>query len=223
MDNKNTIQENTTQENYFISPVWLNYKPEWVAHLNKTSDIHIKKARKLNKEIIKKTKDFGLTHHSGELQSDPEFKTLLDYAVKESWRFLKHQGFDLTNYAPVVNDMWVQEASKNGGGHHDTHIHQNNHVSGFYFLKSSMKTSQPVFHDPRPAAMMSKLPLKTNIEKDELPLGIRQITLHPNPGAVIIFNSYMPHQYTVDPGIEPFRFIHWNIEAVRKEIINVQN
>lgn len=216
------MEDTLKEEHYFTSPVWLDYKPEWIESLNSASEVHIKNARKLNKELIKKTKDFGLTHHSGELQSDPKFRTLLDYAVNQSWKFLQHQGYDLSNYVPVMNEMWVQEASKNGGGHHDTHVHENNHVSGFFFLKSSMKTSQPVFHDPRPAAMISKLPLRTDLG-DQLPLGMRQVTLHPNPGGIIIFNSYMPHQYTVDPGIEPFRFIHWNLQAIRKELVSVKN
>jgi len=218
---KNKAENNIKEEHYFISPVWLDYKPEWIEDLNKASDVHIKNARKINNELIKKKKDFGLTHHYGELQSDPQFKTLLDYAVKQSWKFLEHQGFDLKNYVPVVNEMWVQEASKNGGGHHETHLHENNHVSGFFFLKSSMKTSQPVFHDPRPAAMMSKLPLRTDLKPEDLPIGMRQLTLHPNPGGIVIFNSYMPHQYTVDPGIEPFRFIHWNLQAIRRELVTI--
>ena len=29
---------------------------------------------------------------------------------------------------------------------------------------------------------------------------------------------YLEHEYAVDHGIEPFRFIHWNIQAVPKEM-----
>ena len=46
--------------------------------------------------------------------------------------------------------MWVQEFAKKGGGHHSAHIHWNQHVSGFYFLKCSDKTSYPIFHEPKP-------------------------------------------------------------------------
>ena len=36
------------------------------------------------------------------------------------------------------------------------------------------------------------------------------------PGRMMFFPSYMPHQYTVDMGYEPFRFIHWNCQAISK-------
>ena len=75
-------------ESYFASPVWLDYRPEWVDTLNKAGNVHIKNARTKNKDLIKDTKDFGLIHHSDELQSDPNFKTLLDYVVDKSWHFL---------------------------------------------------------------------------------------------------------------------------------------
>ena len=33
--------------------------------------------------------------------------------------------------------------------------------------------------------------------------------------------SYMPHQYMVDMGVEPFRFIHFNCQAIMKGAVNV--
>ena len=113
-------------------------------------------------------------------------------------------------------EFWVQEFSKNGGGHHNTHIHPNSHISGFYFLKCSEKTSYPMFHDPRPGALMTKLPLK---DDSQISLAQDIINYKPTPGTMIFFNSYMPHEYTVDDGIEPFRFIHFNIQAIRNEMI----
>ena len=41
------------------------------------------------------------------------------------------------------------------------------------------------------------------------------------PGRMIFFPSYMPHQYIVDMGYEPFRFIHWNCQAIPKGVLNV--
>ena len=40
-------------------------------------------------------------------------------------------------------------------------------------------------------------------------------------GRMIFFPSYMPHQYIVDLGVEPFRFIHWNCQAIPKGALNV--
>jgi len=37
---------------------------------------------------------------------------------------------------------------------------------------------------------------------------------------MVIIPGYTPHQYPVDMGIEPFRFVHWNIQCVPKSISN---
>jgi|TARA_R100001530_G_scaffold43402_1_gene33009 uncharacterized protein (TIGR02466 family) len=209
---KDTIKE----ELHFASPIWLHYKPEWVKTLNKAANVHVKNTRITNKSLIRQTKDFGIIHHSGPLQGDPNFKVLLDYVVNQSWGFLKKQGYNLESRVPVVADFWVQEACKNGGAHQHIHVHPNSHVSGFYFLKASPMTSQPVFFDPRPTAAMSKLPVVLN--RDTNPSNI-QVSYQCNPGALIVFNSFLPHAFTVDPGKEPFRFIHWNVQAVHKDLV----
>jgi len=33
---------------------------------------------------------------------------------------------------------------------------------------------------------------------------------------VLMFNSYLPHEFKVDSGIDAFRFIHFNIKATPK-------
>ena len=33
------------------------------------------------------------------------------------------------------------------------------------------------------------------------------------PGSLLLFNSWLPHQFSVDNGIDPFRFIHFNLQA----------
>jgi hypothetical protein len=113
--------------------------------------------------------------------------------------------------------MWVQEFSSKGGGHHNTHVHYNTHVTGFYFLKASEKTSMPVLHDPRQGAMMTKLP-----QKDTAKITHANEAVHykVKPGTMVIIPGYTPHQYPVDMGIEPFRFVHWNIICVPKGISN---
>jgi uncharacterized protein (TIGR02466 family) len=192
------------KEIYFGSPIWIENNLNFL----KTTIL------KTNK-YIKETK-FGNSYHSEHLSANIEFKELTQYIGQKSFEFLDWQGFDLTEYNLYFTEMWVQEFSKKGGGHHDTHVHGNNHVSGFYFLKCSDKTSYPVFHDPRGAAVMSKLPLKKNLNATNT--GNDLIHFNVKPGDLIIFNSYMPHQFVLDHGKESFRFIHWNIQCVHKKI-----
>jgi uncharacterized protein (TIGR02466 family) len=196
---------------YFSTPIYSIHIDEWVKPLIKTTNILIKKIKNKNIE------SFGKSYHSDSLINVPEFKKFKDFVFKFSNNILDHMGYDLKNYELFFTELWVQEFSKKGGGHHEGHIHYDNHVSGFYFLKCSDKTSIPIFHDPRPAKLMTQLPLKN---EQDITLGSSMIHFKPKPGTMIFFPAYMEHQYIVDDGIEPFRFIHFNLQAVRKIITN---
>jgi len=201
---------------YFKTPIWFEQKPEFVKSLNKASDKYIKEAIKTQKKHIKQYGDFGTSHHSTPLTRDNDFIDLRNYVGQKSWEFLDHQGFDMQQYTTLFSEMWVQEFSKKGGGHHSAHVHWNQHVSGFYFLKANEKTSYPIFHEPRTGARATKLKMKPNL-KDILN-GNDLVHFKPQPGTLLIFPGYLEHEFAVDHGKAPFRFIHWNIMAIPKEM-----
>ena len=202
-------------QEYFKTPVWIEDKPEFVKSLNKESNQYIKDAKKREKEYIKKHGDFGRSYHSTPLIMDNNFLDFRNYVGQKSWEFLDWCGFDMQQYTTMFSELWVQEFAKKGGGHHSAHIHWNQHVSGFYFLKCSDKTSYPIFHEPRTGARSTKLKLKNN---KGIFHGTELVHFKVQPGTLIIFPGYLEHEYAVDYGIEPFRFIHWNIQAVPKEM-----
>ena len=211
-------------EQYFACPIWWADEDRFVKKLNKASDKYIQEAKKnLKKDIDKRNKkfgdkgDMGNVFHSTSLINDPNFKKLQEYIGATAYNLLDEMGFDLSNYSIFTTEMWVQEFAKQGGGHHTLHTHWNGHMSGFYFLKGSERTSCPVFEDPRPGRQMNLLPEK---DKSKVSLATSQIHYKVKPGRLIFFNSYMPHLYTVDNGYEPFRFIHWNIQAIPKGVLN---
>jgi len=210
-------------EEYFKCPIWWADEPKFVKKLNKASDKYIKQAQKNLKENIDKRNkkfgdkgDMGHVFHSTSLIGDPKFKELQDYVGATAYNLLGEMGFDLTDYQLFTTEMWVQEFAKKGGGHHTLHTHWNGHISGFYFLKASEATSMPVFDDPRPGNVMNLLPEK---DKSKISNASSQVYYKVKPGRVMFFPSYMPHQYIVDLGYEPFRFIHWNCQAIPKSVL----
>ena len=212
-------------EEYFKCPIWWADQPKYVNKLNKASDKYIKQSQKnLKKQIDKRNKEFGdkgdmgYVFHSTSLIGDSKFEQLQDYVGATAHNLLLEMGFDLTNFVVFTTEMWVQEFAKKGGGHHTLHTHWNGHISGFYFLKASERTSLPIFEDPRPGNVMNLLPEK---DKSKVTYASSQIHYKVKPGRMIFFPSYMPHQYTVDMGYEPFRFIHWNCQAIPKGALNV--
>tara|TARA_R110002049_G_scaffold69584_5_gene180224 strand:+ start:3750 stop:4409 length:660 start_codon:yes stop_codon:yes gene_type:complete len=217
------MNENISFETYFQTPVYVNELPELVDKLNKASDPHIawsknntKDMRKeRDKAVGKKLGDFGMTHHSGPLVGLPEFADIQGYVERRSLEIMDHIGYDMTTYNMTWTEMWVQEFSKKGAGYHNAHIHYDNHISGFYFLKSSEHTAYPILKDPRVAKMMSMLPLK---KPNDITMGSGSIHFKPKPGTLVLFPAYIEHEFTVDLGIDPFRFMHFNLQAVRKTV-----
>ena len=213
-----------SREDFFKCPIWFADEPGFVKDLNKASDKYIEESKKNLKKSIdeRNTKfgdkgDMGHVFHSTTLIGDPNFKELTDYVGATSHNLLIEMGFDLTNYQVFTTELWVQEFAKKGGGHHTLHTHWNGHISGFYFLKASEATSMPLFEDPRPGNVMNLLPEK---DKTKVTYASSQINYKAQPGRMIFFPSYMPHQYIIDLGYEPFRFIHWNCQAIPKGVLN---
>ena len=221
-----SFPQQLNREDLFKCPVWFADEPAFVDDLNRASDKYIEVAKKnLKKDIDKRNKkfgdkgDMGNVFHSTTLVGDPNFLELTNYIGATANNLLLEMGFDLTNYQVFTTELWVQQFAKQGGGHHTLHTHWNGHMSGFYFLKCSEKTSRPLFEDPRAGNMMNLLPEK---DKTKVTYASHQINYEVKPGRMIFFPSYMPHQYIVDMGYEPFRFIHWNCQAIPKGVLNVQ-
>jgi len=222
---KTIYPKKLNREDYFKCPIWFADEPKFVNALNKASNSYIDEARKnLQSGIDKRNKenkikgDLGSVYHSTTLIGDSNFKQLQDYIGATSYNLLMEMGFDMSGYQLFTTEMWVQEFAKDGGGHHTLHTHWNGHISGFYFLKASDKTSMPLFEDPRAGNVMNLLP-----EKDKTKITYASSLIHYKckPGRIIFFPSYMPHQYIVDMGIDPFRFIHFNCQAIPKGVLNV--
>ena len=211
---------------YFSTPVWVAEAPVFLKKMLKLTDGYLKTTEKkvMKKAIAERDKkygtklgDLGLSNHSESFNADPKAKEFVDFCGQRSYEFLDWCGFNISQHSLHFTECWVQEFSRKGGGHHDTHVHWNQHVSGFYFLKCSEKTSVPVIHDPRMGARMTKLP-----QKDPSKITFANDAVHykVQPGTMVLIPGYTPHQYPVDMGVEPFRFIHWNIQAVPSSISN---
>jgi len=168
--------------------------------------------KKLNTEI----KDHGMSYHSGpELYKDERFGDFELLIRNTARNILTDQGFDLSSHSMAYTEMWIQKFAYQGGGHQDTHVHWDNHISGFYFVECSDRTSRPVFHDPRPGRMMLNLPIKNHSKL--CPAMERQV-VPVEPGTLLLFNSWLPHQFSVDNGVDPFRFVHFNLQAREKQL-----
>lgn len=205
------MNDNLTVWEYFKSPLYLIEKPEWLSNINKICDKYIDEQKSISKQDINYLKNHEYSYQSTHLFNETRLNEFSVYLLKTSFDILDSQGYDLSNYNLHFEDMWVQEFADKG--HHNSHIHPESHISGFYFLKCSENTSYPVFTDPRSSAVITSLPQKN---KKNITYATRDFSYNPKPGTLIFFNSYLPHQFNISDSKEDFRFIHFNIQAVRK-------
>jgi len=206
----------------FSTPIWIGEEinQEKLKDLNYASDQMIIDAKNLQeKEIIERNKIFGeikdkgFTFHSENLVNKKSFLELQFFIEKNSTEFLTQMGYDLKKYKMNITEMWVQEFSKNGCGWHRSHNHWNGHISGFLFLKCSEKTSYPILQDPRVGKLMNDLP---QLDSKKIDHSSNEVNLTIKPGLTVFFPSYLMHEFVPDLGIDPFRFIHWNCQAIPK-------
>jgi len=191
-------EEKELHEQFFATPFWATEKPEWVEHLNKTCQPYLDESHEAQKESI-----------------ESQLKEFVSYVANTGKNLLETWGTDMSNHDLAVHSMWVQEFAKDGGGHHRIHIHENCHISGFFFLEND-DSSYPLFHDPRPGAAMTALPEKN---QNSISYANRCINYQPKPGSVYMFPSYLPHEYIMSNG-GSFRFIHWNLMALPRNIVS---
>ena len=183
-------------------------------HTNKAIDKAKESIDERRKKLNTDIKDHGMSYHSGaELYRDERLKEFELLIRNTGKNVLEAQGFDLSNHSMEYTEMWIQKFAYQGGGHQDTHVHWDNHISGFYFVECSDRTSRPSFHDPRPGRMMLNLPIK---DHSKLCPAMERQAVPVEPGTLLLFNSWLPHQFSVDNGVDPFRFIHFNLQARKK-------
>ena len=210
----------------FPTPLWIGEEinQEKLKLLNDASDsIIVDAIKSKQKEISDRNKIFGdikdkgFTFHSKNLVNETPFIELQHFIEQTSVDFLNSMGYDLKDYSVFITEMWVQEFSKNGCGWHRSHNHWNGHISGFLFLKCSDKTSYPIIQDPRVGKLMNDLP---QLNEKKIDHSSTEVNLTVKPGLSVFFPSYLTHEFVPDYGIDPFRFIHWNCQAIPKAFIN---
>jgi len=203
-------------ETFFSTPIYITEKPEWVNDTNKFCQPYLDESHLAHQSEVKRLgNDFGLVYHSTSIEDDPNLKYLTDWVGQTAHKVMTEWGADLSNHTLIYESMWVQEFPKDGGGHHRIHIHENCHVSGFYFLEND-KASFPLFHDPRPGAAMMALPEQN---KGDVSFYSKSINYQPEPGHFYMFPSYLPHEYVLSNGGN-FKFIHFNITAMSNLLLN---
>jgi uncharacterized protein (TIGR02466 family) len=170
--------------------------------INKTNSIISKLKSEYTGELN------GYVYHSGEILQYDEFKPISKLVLKKASDILNEQGNNIKYHKLEYTEFWVQEFGPTG--FHKSHLHSNCHISGFYFINCNEETPKAVFMDPRPGKQMTQLPEK---DTNQITTASEYIHIKPFPGMLLMFNSYLPHHFTINKNNNIFKFIHFNIVA----------
>jgi uncharacterized protein (TIGR02466 family) len=194
---------------YFQTPVYREERPEWVSHVLKNADRYYAEQKKTNKENNMMW-PVTQTVHMG---NDPELFFLSDYFAKTATELLRQQGYFIDPFEFYTSCMWGQEIEKNGM--HEPHVHANAQMCGLFFLEAPEGGSFPIFSDPRPAKAMAEFMMVDS----EVRLGTPKIYFNNMvPGTFMFFNSWLPHQFSINQSDRPTKFIHFTLNC--KERLN---
>jgi len=124
----------------------------------------------------------------------------------------ENDGYDVARYEFKANSIWGQKVAP--PAHHYLHVHGNSIFSGFYILKVKGNCPYPVFSDPRPGKLMGDLaaPLHSDVKPSTQYIHFNNL----EPGTLLFFNSWLPHQFIGGENESEVQFLHFVITAIEK-------
>jgi uncharacterized protein (TIGR02466 family) len=195
---------------FFQTTVYMLKKPEYLASALSAANAGLAQAKKQ----IPQNETYPMTM-TGSLSGLPETKDLENFIAESCWAVLDNQGYNLKNQFVYVSEFWCQEHRKFSGM--EQHVHPHGvMLSGFYFLETPESGSLIELYDPRPGKVQASLPEKDNTIVSE---ATNQFFLKPEPGMLIITNSWLPHSFTRNSSDTPCKFIHFNASVAPQELL----
>jgi uncharacterized protein (TIGR02466 family) len=122
----------------------------------------------------------------------PVFGELLKALNAHVTAYAKELEFDLKGRKLVLDSLWINILPP--GGVHTSHIHPHSVVSGTYYVTVPEGASALKLEDPRLGFMMAAPPRKAKAKPEN-----RQFAyMKPNPGTVLLWESWLRHEVPVN-------------------------
>ena len=191
--------DHLSEAHYFTSPVYMVKKTEFLEAVKSCSDRHLELTRQAG----------NVTTMTGNFSLDPEVAAFAQYVSQTAWNILASQGYMMSKLVTYFTEMWTQEHNKMSSM--DTHVHgMGAQISAFYFLDVPENACNFVIHDPRPGKVIVSLPAE---DASKITAASPMVMFTPEPGALILTNSWLPHSFTRNHSDEPMRFVHMNLSV----------
>jgi hypothetical protein len=198
------------QWHYFATPVYSNKKLEFLEDVRKASNDALKNIRKTSKmdEV------YPVIHAN--ISSDERALPFFEYVVNTAWNLLDGQGYAMQGLSTYFTEIWVQEHHKYSSMEY--HQHNDSQLVAFYFLECPENPPTLSIYDPRPTKNMVNIPEK---DASAVTMASSQLNFVPEAGTLMFTNSWLPHSFSRNTSVKPFKFVHMNI-AVRPHVGEIE-
>jgi uncharacterized protein (TIGR02466 family) len=192
------------QDHYFSSGIYTSQHPEFLNEVKVISKKFI--------DIRKKESVIDKRHpiiSSSNLINEEKLKPISNQILKMASSVLMMQGYDINLYETVLFELWSQEHQQYSG--QEEHIHPHYQISGFYFInvpENPEDCPRIVFHDPRAVKVYSGLSEANPLNGTYASSMINYV---PEPGQMMMTNSWLSHSLTKNPSKTSFTFLHFNV------------
>jgi len=204
----NSSSDHLTTWMYFPTMVGSVKKPEFLDIVKEVSDEYLEKRKEQQRELD----EIYPVYMTDNFYHEERIREFVNFIGKTSWDVLNGQGYNMETLGVSFNEMWTQEHYKHSAM--EQHIHgYGSQLTGFYFLDVPEKSSKVVFHDPRPSKVQINLPEK---DMNVATYGSNMINFNPEPGMLMITNSWLPHSFTRHGSDDPLRFVHFNLIVMQQ-------
>lgn len=119
-------------------------------------------------------------------------------------RYVKKLDYDQSSGPLKMNSIWVNIMPR--GSLHTSHIHPQSVISGTYYVDIPPKSSAIKFEDPRMAFFMNSPALRPEARQERM----RFFSLQPQPGDLILFESWLRHEVPLNNSQRPRLSISFN-------------
>jgi uncharacterized protein (TIGR02466 family) len=181
----------------FPSIVYSVEKPEFLFKLEGIAGKYLKEKSQVLDQFVTMTADFS---------AEPVIEDFAQYVSQTAWNILDSQGHDMSRLVTYFQEMWIQAHSKYSGM--DQHVHgAGSQISAFYFLYVPEDSSSMVIYDPRPAKVITALPMKDDA------IARQQLTFRPKRGMLVFTPAWLPHSFTRQMSDDSMIFVHMNLSV----------
>jgi uncharacterized protein (TIGR02466 family) len=190
---------------YFVTHVYDVDAPQFLKSMSKVSEEHLKKAKKVQKEI----NSLCPVTMSDNYCNDPKIVDFTRFVGETAWNIFNEQGYAMDDKVTYFTELWAHEHHKTSNM--EQHVHNGGaQMVGFYFLECPEECSKVLIYDPRPGKVQINPPQRNdNVLSDSSVI----VNFTPKAGMLMFLPAWLPHSFTRNGSDKPMKFVHFNISV----------